>query len=618
MDTQNYKVKINSSPEYVLTCVPGIGPATAQRIIAIRNNGVTITPEILEQIPYMKNKVSQGLLDLIDFSPCEMEPTANADMRYHSISPVSKHEVPAQERDVDPWARVKQEIMSDLEDDQTFFDERHLVPDANFESTPYTPASAKYEVARLQQFQKDMQDWVARHVPADTPREPLPQEDTNARPTLDRPVFSDTEAVMGSSQVVQRSVWDSEVDRMSRGSLPSRTRSLTGDRPHFSEFTSDRCPTPDSDITFFKGDYQSPERHPDGEVVNSQLKQSHDFYDKFLLDPAGSRQKSDFTDSHYLPQPDNKLSPVVSQHQSVAPTNYGQLSSMPFQDNTQLHDVLQDAVPVSQNIDQVSSQRSGSLATEQYQPSTAMLQPHVEAQQQQGQRVSVCQPPTHQTFKSTVDQQQHQSATVRFDSATPFANPSQPPPHQSSTSASSQQQHQLTSCRAEPTQKLGRSGQPTTSPFHSQTTQPPTVPTPAECRQPFINRRGTEQHQPGGTTGSHQRYDTSPTGCRHRYNTGTTGCRHRYNTGSTGRRETTYFSATATYCSASSPAPAAISTATPASATPGNSASTTGTPAAYFYITSIYGLWCRLPTTVFWFTTNTSGIPTTGAPTATD
>ncbi|CAG2243102.1 unnamed protein product [Mytilus edulis] len=74
-----FKIKINSSPESVLLHVPGIGTATARRIIVMRNNGITITPEILAQIPYMKNKMSL-VSDMIDFSPCEFNDMDNVDV----------------------------------------------------------------------------------------------------------------------------------------------------------------------------------------------------------------------------------------------------------------------------------------------------------------------------------------------------------------------------------------------------------------------------------------------------------------------------------------------------------------------------------------------------------
>ncbi|VDI22769.1 Hypothetical predicted protein [Mytilus galloprovincialis] len=122
-----FKIKINSSPESVLLHVPGIGTATARRIIVMRNNGITITPEILAQIPYMKNKMSL-VSDMIDFSPCEFNDMDNVDVRYQGQ--------PHESKDYETDTHVKS----------------HEGGAANFVSTPFTPGTIRREIAHLQEF----------------------------------------------------------------------------------------------------------------------------------------------------------------------------------------------------------------------------------------------------------------------------------------------------------------------------------------------------------------------------------------------------------------------------------------------------------------------------------
>ncbi|CAC5380401.1 unnamed protein product [Mytilus coruscus] len=156
-----YKIKINSSPESVLLHVPGIGTATAHRIMVMRNNGITITPEILAQIPYMRNKMSQ-VSDMIDFSPCELNDMDNVDARYQGQPHVSQ----------------------DYETDT----------------------------------QTDTQRWIDQHG---STYAPVQGGEIYTKPNLDQPVFSDSEIVMDSTLAVQRTVWNSQVDHKSTISMPS-------------------------------------------------------------------------------------------------------------------------------------------------------------------------------------------------------------------------------------------------------------------------------------------------------------------------------------------------------------------------------------------------------------
>ncbi|CAC5371668.1 unnamed protein product [Mytilus coruscus] len=188
-----YKIKINSSPESVLLHVPGIGTATAHRIIVMRNNGITITPEILAQIPYMRNKMSQ-VSDMIDFSPCELNDMDNVDARYQGQPHVSQ--------DYETDTQVKS----------------HEGGGANFESTPCTPRTIRQEIAHFQQFKTDTQRWIDQHGSTYAPAQ---GGEIYTKPNLDQPVFSDSEIVMDSTLAVQHTVWNSQVDHNSTRSMPS-------------------------------------------------------------------------------------------------------------------------------------------------------------------------------------------------------------------------------------------------------------------------------------------------------------------------------------------------------------------------------------------------------------
>ncbi|CAG2237778.1 unnamed protein product [Mytilus edulis] len=181
-----FKIKINSSPESVLLHVPGIGTATARRIIVMRNNGITITPEILAQIPYMKNKMSL-VSDMIDFSPCEFNDMDNVDVRYQGQ--------PHESQDYETDTHVKS----------------HEEGAANFVSTPFTPGTIRREIAHLQEFNTDTQRWIDQHG---STQAPVQGGEIYQKPYLNQPVFSDSEIAMDT-------VWNSQVDRTSMRSMPS-------------------------------------------------------------------------------------------------------------------------------------------------------------------------------------------------------------------------------------------------------------------------------------------------------------------------------------------------------------------------------------------------------------
>ncbi|CAG2225165.1 unnamed protein product [Mytilus edulis] len=181
-----FKIKINSSPESVLLHVPGIGTATARRIIVMRNNGITITPEILAQIPYMKNKMSL-VSDMIDFSPCEFNDMDNVDVRYQGQ--------PHESQDYETDTHVKS----------------HEGGAANFVSTPFTPGTIRREIAHLQEFNTDTQRWIDQHG---STQAPVQGGEIYQKPYLNQPVFSDSEIAMDT-------VWNSQVDRTSMRSMPS-------------------------------------------------------------------------------------------------------------------------------------------------------------------------------------------------------------------------------------------------------------------------------------------------------------------------------------------------------------------------------------------------------------
>ncbi|CAC5364007.1 unnamed protein product [Mytilus coruscus] len=73
---RGYTIKINTCPEVVLKCMPGIGDAIGNRIMDIRNKGIHIDREVLEQIPYLR--VTEGLLGMIDFESIPTRENAGA------------------------------------------------------------------------------------------------------------------------------------------------------------------------------------------------------------------------------------------------------------------------------------------------------------------------------------------------------------------------------------------------------------------------------------------------------------------------------------------------------------------------------------------------------------
>ncbi|CAC5388170.1 unnamed protein product [Mytilus coruscus] len=103
---------------------------------------------------------------------------------------------------------------------------------ANFESTPCTPRTIRQEIAHFQQFKTDTQRWIDQHG---STYAPVQGGDIHQKPTLDQPVFSDSDIVMDSTLAVQRAVWNSQVDHKSTRSMPSCIRNACDENEYPSQ-----------------------------------------------------------------------------------------------------------------------------------------------------------------------------------------------------------------------------------------------------------------------------------------------------------------------------------------------------------------------------------------------
>ncbi|CAC5368409.1 unnamed protein product [Mytilus coruscus] len=175
-----FKIKINFSKESVLLHVPGIGTATVYIIMVMRNNGITITLEILSQISYMRKKISHGCLDMIDFSPCELHDMGNVNVRDQGQPYLSQEGEMQMPGSYAPTQEINTETHVKLEHEG-------VAKHAQFESIPYTPLAIRQKIAHLQQFTTDTQRWIDQLGSTYTPIEPVQGVDIHPRPTVRNP-----------------------------------------------------------------------------------------------------------------------------------------------------------------------------------------------------------------------------------------------------------------------------------------------------------------------------------------------------------------------------------------------------------------------------------------------
>lgn len=77
-------VAINFAPASELTRIPGIGSGIASAIVSIRENSGNITPQVLETI--MRAKLTQSVLEIIDFTLNKQLPSTEPDDSAHGLS----------------------------------------------------------------------------------------------------------------------------------------------------------------------------------------------------------------------------------------------------------------------------------------------------------------------------------------------------------------------------------------------------------------------------------------------------------------------------------------------------------------------------------------------------
>ncbi|CAC5410248.1 unnamed protein product [Mytilus coruscus] len=259
---RGYTIKLNTCPEVVLKCMPGIGDAIGNRIMDIRNKGIHIDREVLEQIPYLR--VTEGMIDF------ESSPTSPLCVETHD------------DRDA-PSRRVCSDQamgISDAYGDSPYF---RPIPAHQHEEN-------KQMIAEMCNFGNKVSNWIEEHH---ANRDTTHTGSYKAKPhlkSIEQPDFRQT-----ISPIEMQSVLESEIEKVS-----GEIESLLGELGHLSDVSDRDSLTPS----------------PRTNMVVQRRHEQHNF--------AGSLQRQQVIDlsthSHDIRQHltvDNQQQPPVANFQQI-------------------------------------------------------------------------------------------------------------------------------------------------------------------------------------------------------------------------------------------------------------------------------------------------------------
>ncbi|CAC5393018.1 unnamed protein product [Mytilus coruscus] len=282
---RGYPIKINTCPEVVLKCMPGIGDAIGNRIMDIRNKGIHIDREVLEQIPYLR--VTEGLLGMIDF---ESSPTReNAGAGHPSIPLVDKDRQSTPifsplcvETHEDRDGLCAENVLTQPSVCQTYGDSPYFRP-----VPAHQHGENKQKIAEMCNFGNKASNWIEEHH---ANRNTTHTGSYKVKPhlkSIEQPDFRQT-----ISPIAMQSVLESEIEKVS-----GEIESLLGELGHLSD-VSDRdslTPSPRTNM-----------------VVQHQQEQQH------FADSLQRQQVLDLsTHSHDIRLVENQQVPPVANFQQI-------------------------------------------------------------------------------------------------------------------------------------------------------------------------------------------------------------------------------------------------------------------------------------------------------------
>ncbi|CAC5374061.1 unnamed protein product [Mytilus coruscus] len=229
-----YTIKINTCPEVVLKCMPGIGDAIGNRIMDIRNKGIQIDRDVLEQISYLR--VTEGLFGMIDF---ESSPTReNAGAGHPSIPVVDR------DRQSTP---IFSPLCVDRHEDIRDAPLRSVCSDQDvgrseaYGDTPYLrpipvhqEEENKQQIADMCNFGNKVSNWIEEHHTNWDSTHTGSYESKPYLKSIEQPDFRRT-----ISPIAMQSVLESEIEKVS-----DEIESLLGELGHLSDVSGRDSLTP--------------------------------------------------------------------------------------------------------------------------------------------------------------------------------------------------------------------------------------------------------------------------------------------------------------------------------------------------------------------------------------